>query len=96
MGRTVEELEATMSAREFGRWCVLNGIQPWGDFRLDILTGLIRSSALAPYAKEPIPVSDLIPEWGQRPLTQKQQWAKSADAFRTAMAAMKADRRRGQ
>lgn len=89
MSRTVGELEATMSVGEFVRWMALNSVEPWGQCRDDILTGLVRSSVLAPYAKEKIPLSALIPDWGERPLTPKEQWAKSASEFRLAMASLR-------
>jgi len=49
----------------------------------------VRSSVLAPYAKEKIPLASLIPDWGQKPLTPKEQWAKSASEFRSAMASLR-------
>ena len=65
LGRTVAELEATISAEEFAEWAILQSIEPWGGGRLDVLAATLQHAALMPWTKNRINITDLIPKWGR-------------------------------
>lgn len=44
LGRTLEELTLTMSAREFGLWLALYNRDPWDETRGDYQAGLVCST----------------------------------------------------
>ena len=67
MGRTIEELRAVLTYREFAEWCLYYQIEPWGEARADLRAGII-SSTVANYAgkcrtegAEPSVPSDYMP-----------------------------------
>jgi hypothetical protein len=43
LGRTVDELYDTVSAEEFDRWAEYHSIDPFGEWRADVRSGLIAS-----------------------------------------------------
>ncbi len=49
MGRTIEELRAVLSYREFLDWCVYYEVEPWGETRADLRAGIV-ASTIANYA----------------------------------------------
>ena len=49
LGRTLDELEQTISAQEFGMWAALNAEDPWDYSRADVNAGVI-ASTVANYA----------------------------------------------
>jgi hypothetical protein len=49
MGRTIQELRAVLSYREFCEWCLYYQIEPWGEDRADLRAGIVASS-IANYA----------------------------------------------
>lgn len=49
MGRTVAELGAVLSYREFQEWCLFFQIEPWGEQRADLRAGIV-ASTIANYA----------------------------------------------
>ena len=49
MGRTIEELRAVLSYREFLDWCVYYEVEPWGEPRADLRAGIV-ASTIANYA----------------------------------------------
>jgi hypothetical protein len=49
LGRTLDELGQTMSAKEFGLWCALNQQDPWDHTRGDINAAII-CATIANYA----------------------------------------------
>jgi hypothetical protein len=64
LGRTVAELEGSISVEEFVEWAMLQAIEPWGGSRLDVLSAMQQHAALAPWCSGKIKVQDLIPKWG--------------------------------
>lgn len=52
MGRTREELLATITARELIEWQVFDSIEPFGDRRADLQAGSIRQAILAVNTKK--------------------------------------------
>jgi hypothetical protein len=87
--QSVAELEESITANEFSHWEALNAVEPWGPYRLDILTGMIRwSIAMAFCTSEKTPhLKDFIPRWEWvEPKTREQQieeadslWESSTD-----------------
>lgn len=49
MGRTIQELRATLSYAEFCEWCLYYQIEPWGEDRADLRAGIV-ASTIANYA----------------------------------------------
>jgi hypothetical protein len=49
MGRTIQELRAVLSYREFCEWCLYYQIEPWGEERADLRAGIV-ASTIASYA----------------------------------------------
>jgi hypothetical protein len=60
---------------------ILLGIEPWGPYRDDCLSGLARHASLSPWSKEKIKLSDLIPAWGG-PTDPKSRWEQKAARLR--------------
>lgn len=56
LGRTIQELRATLSYREFLDWCLYYRIEPWGEPRADLRAGII-ASTVANYAGKARPES---------------------------------------
>jgi hypothetical protein len=78
LGKTVAELEATISAEEFTEWAILQSIEPWGGGRLDVLSALQQHASLAPWTKGKINVTDLIPNWGKESKPVANNFAQAA------------------
>ena len=49
MGRTIQELRATLSYSEFQEWCLYYQVEPWGEDRADLRAGIV-ASTIANYA----------------------------------------------
>lgn len=43
LGCTIRELEARMDSREFSEWMAYYSIEPWGEDRADLRTGILAS-----------------------------------------------------
>lgn len=50
MGRTLKELRAVLSFAEFQEWCLYYQIEPWGETRADLRSGIIASTLHNIYA----------------------------------------------
>ena len=44
LGRTVEELKVTLTARELMNWIAFYELEPWGEKRADLRAGIIAST----------------------------------------------------
>lgn len=44
LGRTVQELRASLSYTEFQEWCLYYQIEPWGESRADLRAGIVAST----------------------------------------------------
>jgi len=44
LGRTVEELKATITARELMNWIAFYELDPWGEKRADLRAGIVAST----------------------------------------------------
>jgi hypothetical protein len=67
LGRTLHELEQSMTAEEFGLWQALYRQDPWGETRADLRAGIV-ASTIANYAgmtrakhAEPAKPADYMP-----------------------------------
>lgn len=85
-----------MSAWEFSHWRALKDIEPWGPYRLDMLSALERITALSVYRSADSPtlrLKDFLPQWGiHKPKTREEQiaeadaeWERSSGVFFDAM-----------
>ena len=76
LGRTVAELDATMSSAEFVLWQKYSLIEPFGDRRADQRAWL-QVAALANANRDPkrpaIELTKVLPEW-RPPINQLEQW----------------------
>ena len=63
LGRTVAELEETMSSRELTEWIAFNAIQPFGDTRADLRSAIIASTVANCHRTSgtPFKVADFMP-----------------------------------
>ncbi|CAB3795493.1 phage tail assembly protein T [Pararobbsia alpina] len=52
MGRTVDELQRSMTSAEFGEWIAFYSIEPFGDHIADIRAGTIAASVINPQLKK--------------------------------------------
>ncbi len=52
MGRTVEELLLTMSAKELTEWMAFSTIEPFGEERADFRAGSIVHAVVSPHLKK--------------------------------------------
>lgn len=43
LGCTIRELQARMDSREFSEWMAYYGIEPWGEDRADLRSGILAS-----------------------------------------------------
>lgn len=50
LGKTLEELRVCLPSSEFKEWCAYYTIEPWGDFRADMRSGVVASSIWNVYA----------------------------------------------
>jgi len=44
LGKSVAEIEGTMSSREISEWMAFYRLEPWGDDRADLRTGIVAST----------------------------------------------------
>lgn len=51
LGKTISELRATLSYREFMEWCLYFEIEPWGEIRADMRSGIVAASIHNVYAE---------------------------------------------
>jgi hypothetical protein len=73
MGRTVAELQRSMSSAEFGEWVAFYSIEPFGDRIDDLRSGVIASTVANVNRGKDAPIVrplDLIP-WAQVPEPEK-------------------------
>lgn len=64
LGRTVEELRATLSYREFQDWCLFYRIEPWGESRADLRSGQLCATFANVHRREgsdPFTPADFMP-----------------------------------
>ncbi len=73
LGRTVAELEHTMSPGELVEWQALWELEPWGETRQELATAFGFSAVCSLWSKEPVPPSDLIPEWDWETVAKRRQ-----------------------
>lgn len=60
MGRTQEELGATLSFRDFMEMVVFYRLDPWGEQRADMRAAQIAAATLAPHSKTPPDPASLL------------------------------------
>lgn len=63
LGKTVHEIETTMSAREFFDWMDFYSVEPFGDQRADIRSGVVAATIANVYrgkGKKPFGPSDFM------------------------------------
>lgn len=69
-GRSLEEVQDTISCREFALWRAYQEIEPWGerraDFRMAILASLIVNVNRDPKKSRAAKPSDFMPKFGVR------------------------------
>lgn len=70
-----------MSSREFAEWAQFYELEPWGEERADIRSGIVASTIAnanrdAKKRKKPFTVEDFMPRFGQpaRPAKRQQTW----------------------
>lgn len=66
LGRTLRELEATLTVEELVLYAVAEGIEPRGEARADLRAGIIAAAASNPYRKKnapPFKPADFIPKF---------------------------------
>ena len=78
MGRTVRELQHSMTSSEFTEWQAMDTFWPLPDRRADILTGLQLQAAYAGKSKRRV---KCIPQWIRKPARQTADQLKSVEAF---------------
>jgi len=63
LGKTVAELEETMSSRELTEWIAYNAVQPFGDTRADLRSAIIASTVANCHRTSgtPFKVADFMP-----------------------------------
>ncbi len=44
LGKTVSELGQSLSYKEFRQWCAYYQIEPWGEYRADLRTGILAAT----------------------------------------------------
>ena len=63
LGRTVEELQASMTGEEFAGWCAFYALEPWGyhaaTWRMAVLA--TTTANFSGNAKDPFELTDFIP-----------------------------------
>jgi len=88
LGRTVEELEASISHQELVNWQGFNLIEPIGDNRQDIQFAALLQLLTNIYRKpqtEPYPLSEFLFNWGQRQLDAARSKEEIAQECQAAM-----------
>ena len=63
LGRTVEELQATITGDEFAGWCSFYALEPWG-YEADTWRMAVLAATTANYSgniRKPLDVADFIP-----------------------------------
>lgn len=50
LGKTISELRATLSYREFRDWCMYFDLEPWGEQRADLRNGIAAANLRNVYA----------------------------------------------
>lgn len=68
LGRTVAELDATMSSAEMAEWMALLRVEPWGPYRADLQAAIGAWAAAAPWSSQ-VKVGDFVPEFGNQQAT---------------------------
>jgi hypothetical protein len=69
LGKTVTELEAAMTAEEFGEWQALYLIEPWGEYSLYLASGIVASTVANANRKPDTPpyrTIDFMPKFRQQ------------------------------
>jgi hypothetical protein len=80
LGRTVRELERSLSHAEWIEWIAYYGLDPWGDQRDDMRMARLVTAVLAPHSKSTVNPADhmLFPEdrldLPDEVSAQEQQW----------------------
>ena len=65
LGRTVAELESTMSSAELAEWLALLRVEPWGPYRADLQAAIGAWASAAPWSSK-VKLADFLPEFGAR------------------------------
>lgn len=61
LGRTVQEIEDGMSARECAEWARFYAQEPFGDLRADLRAGIIASTVASVNGSKPMRPRDFMP-----------------------------------
>ncbi len=77
LGRTLEELGATMSGWEFGLWMAAYAAEPWGEWRTDYAGGIVAATLANINRKpsaSPFSPADFMPRFtrAEEPATPEQ------------------------
>lgn len=76
LGRTVAELEASMTAEEYGDWCALYLIDPWGPERVDFGLGTVAATVANVHRgkdSKPFTPADFMPAFTQPDKAEPEQ-----------------------
>lgn len=63
LGRTVEELQASITGEEFANWCAFYSLEPWG-YWADTWRMAVIATTTANYSgniRKPVEIADFIP-----------------------------------
>jgi len=90
---TVGELQARMSAREFGQWQAFASFHPFGNFRADIQTANLIRHLYAVMTGKDVDVETFIPDYEARFKEEKNLDTVDPEAF--AKRFMEQQRRNG-
>ena len=63
LGMTVAEVGERVDSQELSEWSALLSIEPWGQYRLDLLNAISAYASAAPWCKN-TKVSDWMPTFG--------------------------------
>ena len=72
LGRTVEELQATLTTRELMNWIAFYELDPWGERRADLRAGIVASTTynMQRGKSKALKASDFMPDFEpQKPQT---------------------------
>ena len=61
MGRTVQELQAVMTAKEFAEWKAFDKLEPFGDERADIRAAVLGALVIKAAGGSSTELLDLVP-----------------------------------
>jgi len=62
LGKTLAELQAGITAEEFGLWKAEYALRPWGEYRADLRAGIVASAVANKGLTEPVYVPlDFMP-----------------------------------